>query len=54
MWFALSAAQGDEEASRQGDILSKRLKPAEMTTAKKLIKQWKPTKTSVAVNTIAQ
>jgi len=54
MWLALSAAQGDEEAGRQGDLLSKQLKPAEMTTAKKLVKQWKPSGASIMVNKIAQ
>jgi TPR repeat protein len=50
MWLALSAAQGDEEAGRQGEILSKQLKPAEMTTAKKLVKQWKPSRASITNN----
>lgn len=54
MWLALSAAQGDEEAGRQGDILSKQLKPAEMMTAKRLVKQWKPSRASIMVNKIAQ
>jgi TPR repeat protein len=54
MWLALSAAQGDEEAGRQSDLLSKQLKPAEMTTAKKLVKQWKPTRTSVTNNKTSQ
>ena len=54
MWLALSAAQGDEEAGRQGNILSKQLKPAEMTNAKKLVNQWKPSRTSVMLNKIAQ
>jgi TPR repeat protein len=54
MWLALSAAQGDEEAGRQSEILSKQLKPAEMMNAKKMVKQWKPTKASVTVNKIAQ
>lgn len=54
MWLMLSAAQGDEEAGRQGDILSKRLKPAEMTNAKKLVKQWKPSTSRVTVNKIVQ
>ena len=47
MWLALSASQGDEEAGRQGEILSKQLRPAEMTTAKKLVKQWKPSRASI-------
>jgi len=54
MWLALSAAQGDEEAGRQSDLLAKQLKPAEMTNAKKLVKQWKPSSASVTVNKIAQ
>ena len=54
MWLALSAAQGDEEASRQGDLLSKQLKPAEIARAKWLVKQWKPTRASVTVNKIVQ
>lgn len=54
MWLALSAAQGDEEAGQQSTLLSKQLKPAEMTNAKKLVKQWKPTRASVTVNKVAQ
>ena len=54
MWLMLSAAQGDEEAGRQGNLLSKQLKPAEMTTAKKLVNQWKPARASVTVNKIAR
>ena len=54
MWLALSAAQGDEEAGRQSGILSKQLKPAEITNAKQLVKQWKPSRASVTINKIAQ
>jgi uncharacterized protein len=54
MWLALSAAQGDEEAGRQGGILSKLLKPAEMTNAKKLVKQWKPSRANVMNNKLVQ
>ncbi|OGW49002.1 MAG: hypothetical protein A2V62_05915 [Nitrospirae bacterium RBG_19FT_COMBO_58_9] len=53
-WLLLAAAQGDEEAGRQSDILSKQLKPAEITNAKKLVKQWKPARASVTANKIAQ
>jgi uncharacterized protein len=42
MWLALSAAQGDQEAGRQGDILSKQLTRVEITNAKQLVNQWKP------------
>jgi hypothetical protein len=54
MWLALSAAQGDEEAGQQSGILSKQLKPAEMTNAKKLVNQWKPSRASVMINKLAQ
>ena len=54
MWLRLSAVQGDEEAGRQGDLLSKQLKPAELTSAKKLVTQWKPARASVTVNRITQ
>jgi TPR repeat protein len=42
MWLMLSAAQGDEEAGRQGNLLAKQLGPSEVANAKKLIAQWKP------------
>jgi len=54
MWFALSAAQGDEEAGQQSTLLSKQLTPAEMTAAKKLVKQWKPSRASITNNKIMQ
>ena len=54
MWLVLSAAQGDEEAARQSEILSKQLTPAEVTNVRKLIKQWKPSRASVTVNKITQ
>jgi len=52
MWLMLSAAQGDEEAGRQADILSKQLKPSEVTSIKKLVNQWKPTRASTTVNKV--
>ena len=54
VWLMLSAAQGDTEAGRQGDLLSKQLKPAEVTDAKKLVTQWKPSRARVMVNRAAQ
>ena len=54
MWLVLSATQGDEEAARESELLSKQLKPADVTTAKKLVKQWKPSRASVTVNKIKQ
>jgi TPR repeat protein len=52
MWILLSAAQGDEEAARQSETLSKQLTPAEVTNAKKQAKQWKPSRANVTVNKI--
>jgi Sel1 repeat len=54
MWLMLSAAQGDKEAGRQGDLLAKQLKSAELTSVKKLVNQWKPTRARVTVNKIIQ
>ena len=54
IWLMLSAAQGDEEAGRQSDLLAKQLNHAEITTAKKLVKQWKPTRAGVTVNKVAR
>ena len=54
MWLTLSAAQGDEEASRQGEILVKQMKPAEVTNTKKLVQQWKPARARVTINRVAQ
>ena len=54
MWLMLSAAQGDEEAGRQGDLLAKQLRPSEVANAKKLINHWKPTRAKVPVNRMTQ
>ena len=50
MWLTLSAKQGDQEADQQRIALSKQLKPAELTKAKGLIKEWKPTRPRAVVN----
>ena len=52
--FVRSYALAAEEAGRQGDLLSKQLKPAEIMNAKKLVKQWKPARAGVRVNKIVQ
>lgn len=54
MWLALSAAQGVEEAGRQSKILSKQLRPGEIQTANKLVKQWKPIRATVTINKIVK
>jgi TPR repeat protein len=54
MWLMLSAAQGDEEAGRQGDLLANQLRPSELANAKKLVNQWKPTRARMTGNKIMQ
>jgi hypothetical protein len=54
MWLALSAAQGDHEAGRQGDILSRQLTRVEIMNAKQLINQWKPDRGNGTVKRIVQ
>ena len=54
MWLILSAAQGDQEAGRRGDLLAKQLGASEVANAKKLVNQWKPTRARVIVNRIMQ
>ncbi|HXH86067.1 tetratricopeptide repeat protein [Petrachloros mirabilis] len=50
LWLTLSAGQGDQEAEQQRTELSKQLKPAQLTKAKRLIKEWKPTRPRIFVN----
>jgi hypothetical protein len=50
----LSAAQGDDEAARQSDLLARQLRPSEVANAKKLVNQWKPTRARVPVNRMTQ
>jgi localization factor PodJL len=40
-WFALAAAQGDPEASKKRDELTKRLNAAELAAAKASVDQWR-------------
>jgi uncharacterized protein len=54
MWLMLAAAQGDEEAARQGGLLARQLGPSEVANTKKLINQWKPTRARVTVNRTTQ
>lgn len=50
VWLGLSAAQGNQEADQQRTVLSKQLKPDEVAKAKRLIKEWKPTRLRAVVN----
>ena len=54
MWLMLSAAQGDDEAARQSDLLAKQLRPSEVANAKKLVTQWKPIVARTRANKILQ
>jgi uncharacterized protein len=54
MWLMLSAAQGDDEAARQSDLLAKQLGPLGVANAKKLVNQWKPTRARMTGNKIMQ
>lgn len=49
VWLTLSSAQGNEEATQARQALSKQLTPAQVTKAKRLVKQWKPASVSVVV-----
>lgn len=44
LWLALSAGQGDQEADQQRATLVKQLHPDQLAQAKRLVKEWKPTK----------
>lgn len=50
VWLALSAQQGDQEADQQRVALSKQLKPEQVAKAKRLIKEWKPTRPRAVVS----
>lgn len=54
MWLELSAAQGDQEAGRQGGILSKKLTQVEIMNAKQLVDQWKPDRGNSTAKRILQ
>ncbi len=42
MWFSLAAAQGYEVARKSRDILAGRMTPAQIATAQRLAREWKP------------
>ena len=41
-WFDLSAAQGNQSAVLSRDAAARRMSPTEITEAKKLAREWKP------------
>ena len=44
MWFDLSAAQGDQAAVSDRDAAARRMTPAQIAEAQKLVREWKPKK----------
>jgi len=44
MWSNLSAAQGDQGAAKNRDIVAQHMTPAQTDEAQKLAREWKPTK----------
>jgi TPR repeat protein len=41
-WFNLAAAQGEEGAEKNRDIIARRMTPAQTAEAQKLAREWKP------------
>jgi TPR repeat protein len=44
MWLNLSAAQGKDGAATFRDLIARRMTPAQIAEARKLAREWKPTK----------
>jgi uncharacterized protein len=44
MWFKLSAAQGDELGKKSRDLVARRMTPAQIVEAEKLVREWRPVK----------
>jgi TPR repeat protein len=42
MWFTLAAAQGEKDATDLRDSLGKKMTPAQIEVAQKLVREWKP------------
>jgi len=42
LWFSLSAAQGDEDAAKNRDLIARRMTLAQIGEAQKLAREWKP------------
>jgi hypothetical protein len=41
-WFSLAVAHGNPEAARNRDIVARRMSPAQLAAAQKLVREWKP------------
>ena len=44
MWYNLAAAQGNKPATKNRDLLAKRMTPAQIAEAQKLAREWRPKK----------
>ncbi len=44
MWWSLAAAQGNEIAVKNRDIVAGRMSPADISKAQKIAREWKPKK----------
>jgi TPR repeat protein len=44
IWTNLAAAQGDEEAAKIRDMVAQKMTSAQIATAQKLARKWKPKK----------
>ncbi len=44
MWFNLAAVKGDETATKNRDIVAKKMTPAQIAAAQRLAREWKPRK----------
>ena len=44
MWLSLAAARGDQDAISNRDRVARQMTPAQIVKAKKLAREWKPTK----------
>ena len=42
MWFNLSAAQGDADATKNRDRVAGKMTPARIAEAQRLAREWKP------------
>ncbi len=44
LWFNLAAAQGQEQAKKNRDIVAEKMTPAQIAEAQRLARDWKPKK----------
>jgi len=42
MWYSLAAAQGENHARKNHDLLAEKMTPAQIAEAQRLAREWKP------------